>query len=138
MELFGIATVPIITAVVWIVCYLVKLWVPNANTKIIPTVATVLGIILGLITVSLNLTGAVIGAASGLAATGANELAKLFRQDTVITAPEADEDTKAVADATKTADATATQATANTASNATAEAPTETSQATDHTTDSGK
>ena len=48
MENFlGVATVPAITGIVWVLCALIKKWIPGDNSKIIPTVAAALGLVLG-------------------------------------------------------------------------------------------
>ena len=82
--ILGIATVPAITATVWILCYLVKMWINDEKKRIIPTIAGVTGAILGLATISLDLNGFIVGAMSGLAATGANELVKQLKKDITV------------------------------------------------------
>lgn len=76
---------PTITATVWIICHLVKLWIKDGDKKVIPTVAAVTGLALGLATIGLSLDGALSGMVSGLAATGANELFKQYMKDTTVT-----------------------------------------------------
>lgn len=76
--------VPAITATVWVVCRLLKLWIADKDRKIIPTVATLIGLVLGFATVGVTLDGALSGMVSGLAATGANELVKQYRKDTEV------------------------------------------------------
>ena len=85
MENFlGVATVPAITGIVWVLCALIKKWIPDDNSRIIPTVAAALGLVLGALNFGgfQNLNEVLVALASGLAATGVNELAKLFKADT--------------------------------------------------------
>lgn len=75
---------PTIVAVVWIVCYIVKLWISDRDRTIIPTLAAVLGLGLGLLTSGLSIESALSGLVSGLAATGVNELFAQYKKDTTI------------------------------------------------------
>lgn len=75
---------PTIVATVWIFCYIVKLWIKDKDKKIIPTVAAVLGLGLGLLTTGISAESALSGLVSGLAATGVNELFAQYKKDTTI------------------------------------------------------
>lgn len=75
---------PTIVATVWIVCYIVKLWIKDKDKTIIPTVAAVLGLGLGLLTTGISAESALSGLVSGLAATGVNELFAQYKKDTTI------------------------------------------------------
>ena len=68
--------IPVIMATCWCIGYIVKKWIADVDDKFIPTICAIMGIILnvwfnnGLFNVEVLLGGM----ASGLAATGVNEL----------------------------------------------------------------
>ena len=80
---FGIATVAAITAIVYVIGLTVKN--TSLNNKWIPSISGVAGILLGIAAYFIGvpdfpasdvLTAAAVGAVSGLAATGINQVAK--------------------------------------------------------------
>lgn len=84
---FGIATVVAITVIVYIIGLGVK--ATRLDNKWIPWIAGMAGIVLGILALLIGvpdfpatdyLTAAAVGGASGLAATGANEAIKKFKQ----------------------------------------------------------
>lgn len=84
---FGIATVVAITVIVYIIGLLVKGTI--LDNKWIPAICGVAGIILGIVALYIGmpdfpasdyLTAAAVGGASGLAATGADQIAKQLKQ----------------------------------------------------------
>jgi predicted ribosome-associated RNA-binding protein Tma20 len=85
MNEFEVVISPIIMLATWLICYIAKKWIVDKDKKIIPTIAAVTGLIIGILTISMDLNGAVTGVLSGLAATGLNELVKQFKKDTTIT-----------------------------------------------------
>ena len=68
--------VPIIVVACLVVGYIVKKWVADVDDKYIPTIVTVLGAILGGLTLGWTLQSIVAGAVSGLASTGLHQLFK--------------------------------------------------------------
>lgn len=83
---FGIATVVAITVLAYIVGLIVK--ATNVDNKWIPVICGVAGIILGVVALYIGvpdfpavdyLTAAAVGGASGLAATGLNQVAKQLK-----------------------------------------------------------
>jgi len=67
--------VPVIMAVCWCVGYIVKMWIKDVDNKFIPTICAVLGIVLNIwMNGSFSIDILLGGLASGLAATGVNEL----------------------------------------------------------------
>lgn len=68
--------VPIIVVACLIVGYIVKKWVSDVDDKWIPTIVTILGLILGGITLGWTIPALVAGALSGLASTGLHQLFK--------------------------------------------------------------
>lgn len=68
--------VPIIVVACLIVGYIFKKWVPDVENKWIPTIVTVLGLILAGFTTGWTIPSLVAGALSGLASTGLNQLFK--------------------------------------------------------------
>lgn len=84
---FGIVTVVAITVIVYILGLVVKS--TNLDNKWIPSICGLLGIVLGIIALATGmpdfpatdyLTAAAVGGASGLAATGADQLVKQLKQ----------------------------------------------------------
>lgn len=85
---YGITTVLAITVLSALVGQLVK--ATNVDNKWIPIVCGVFGVIVGVVAFYIGMpdfpasdpiTSAAVGAASGLAATGANQIYKQFRSD---------------------------------------------------------
>ena len=84
-----IVTVPVITGVCYLVGFLIKTFFKNEKLNdLIPGICVILGIILGLVSfftipnlIPANdwLTAIFVGGASGLAATGANQLVKKIK-----------------------------------------------------------
>lgn len=81
MSELGIANVVSITAIVYIIGLIIK--ATNLNNKWIPSIAGIAGILLGILALAIGvpnfpatdyLTAAAVGGASGLAATGINEV----------------------------------------------------------------
>lgn len=68
--------VPIIVVACLIVGYIIKKWIKDVDDKWIPTIVTVLGFVLGGITMGWKLEALVAGALSGLASTGLHQLFK--------------------------------------------------------------
>ena len=72
--------VPTVTALTWVLCYLVGLWMEDKSKqkKVIPTIASCIGLIA---TISIQRTISVevvlIGLVSGLAATGIDQAIKI-------------------------------------------------------------
>lgn len=84
---FGIATVAAITAIVYIIGLIVK--ATKLDNKWIPVICGVSGIVLGILARLIGmpdfpaadyLTAAAVGGASGLAATGVNQIVKQIKQ----------------------------------------------------------
>lgn len=84
---FGIATVVAITVIVYIIGLGVK--ATNLDNKWIPVICGLFGIVLGILALRIGmpdfpatdyLTAASVGGASGLAATGANQVVKQLKQ----------------------------------------------------------
>lgn len=84
---FGIATVAAITAIVYIIGLIVK--ATKLDNKWIPVICGVSGIVLGILARLIGmpdfpaadyLTAAAVGGASGLAATGVDQLVKQIKQ----------------------------------------------------------
>ena len=84
---FGIVTVAVITALVYIIGLGIK--ATNLDNKWIPVICGVSGIVLGIIALYIGvpdfpamdpMTAAAVGGASGLAATGINQIAKQLTQ----------------------------------------------------------
>lgn len=84
---FGIATVVAITVIVYIIGLGVK--ATKMDNKWIPVICGLFGIVLGILALRIGmpdfpatdyLTAAAVGGASGLAATGANQVVKQFKQ----------------------------------------------------------
>ena len=84
---FGIATVAAITAIVYIIGLGVK--ATKLDNKWIPVICGLFGIVLGILALRIGmpdfpatdyLTAAAVGGASGLAATGADQVVKQFKQ----------------------------------------------------------
>jgi Na+/glutamate symporter len=65
---------PIIVVACLIVGYIIKKWVKDVENKWIPTIVTVLGLILGGILTGCTVESLVAGALSGLASTGLHQL----------------------------------------------------------------
>lgn len=85
---FGIATVAAITAIVYIVGMVVK--ATALDNKWIPVICGIAGIILGIVALYIGvpdfpatdtLTAAAVGGASGLAATGIDQVAKQLKSE---------------------------------------------------------
>lgn len=85
---FGIATVVAITVIVYIVGLIVK--ATSLENKWIPVICGLSGIVLGIAALYIGvpdfpatdpLTAAAVGAASGLAATGADQIVKQLTQE---------------------------------------------------------
>lgn len=85
---FGIATVAAITAIVYIVGMVVR--ATALDNKWIPVICGISGIILGIVALYTGvpdfpatdtLTAAAVGGASGLAATGINQVAKQLKNE---------------------------------------------------------
>lgn len=85
---FGIATVAAITAIVYIVGMVVK--ATALDNKWIPVICGISGIILGIVALYIGvpdfpatdaLTAAAVGGASGLAATGLDQVAKQLKDE---------------------------------------------------------
>ena len=68
--------VPIIVVACLVVGYIVKMWIKDVDNKYIPTIVTILGALLGGITLGWTLQSIVAGAVSGLASTGLHQLFK--------------------------------------------------------------
>ena len=68
--------VPIIVVACLIVGYIIKKWIKDVDDKWIPTIVTILGFVLGGITMGWKLEALVAGALSGLASTGLHQLFK--------------------------------------------------------------
>ena len=68
--------VPIIVVACLVVGYIVKMWIKDVDNKYIPTIVTILGALLGGITLGWTLQSVVAGAVSGLASTGLHQLFK--------------------------------------------------------------
>ena len=68
--------VPIIVVACLIVGYIIKKWIKDVDDKWIPTIVTILGVVLGGITMGWKLEALVAGALSGLASTGLHQLFK--------------------------------------------------------------
>lgn len=84
---FGIATVVAITVIVYILGLIVKS--TKLDNKWIPAICGLLGIVLGIVALAIGmpdfpaadyLTAAAVGGASGLAATGADQIFKQLKQ----------------------------------------------------------
>ena len=84
---FGIATVVAITVIVYIIGLGVK--ATKLDNKWIPVICGLFGIVLGILALRIGmpdfpatdyLTAAAVGGTSGLAATGANQVVKQFKQ----------------------------------------------------------
>ena len=84
---FGIANVIVITVLVYLVGLAVK--ATNINNKWIPVICGGVGVILGIVALAIGmpdfpaadyLTAAAVGAASGLAATGADQAFKQLKK----------------------------------------------------------
>ena len=84
---YGIATVAVITALVYIICMAVK--ATALDNKWLPVIAGVAGIALGIVSMYIGvpdfpatdpLTAAAVGGVSGLAATGINQVAKQMQK----------------------------------------------------------
>ena len=84
---FGIATVAAITAIVYIIGLCVK--ATKLDNKWIPVICGLFGIVLGILALRIGmpdfpatdyLTAAAVGGASGLAATGADQVVKQLKQ----------------------------------------------------------
>ena len=84
---FGIATVAAITAIVYIISLGVK--ATKLDNKWIPVICGLFGIVLGILALRIGmpdfpatdyLTAAAVGGASGLAATGADQVVKQLKQ----------------------------------------------------------
>ena len=84
---FGIATVVAITVIVYIIGLGVK--ATKLDNKWIPVICGLFGIVLGILALRIGmpdfpakdyLTAAAVGGASGLAATGANQVVKQLKQ----------------------------------------------------------
>lgn len=84
---FGIATVVAITVIVYIIGLGIKATAPD--NKWIPVICGVAGVVLGIVALYLGvpdfpatdpLTAAAVGGASGLAATGMDQIAKQLKQ----------------------------------------------------------
>lgn len=84
---FGIANVIVITVLVYLVGLAVK--ATNINNKWIPVICGGVGVILGIVALAIGmpdfpaadyLTAAAVGAASGLAATGADQVFKQLKR----------------------------------------------------------
>ena len=84
---FGIANVVVITVLVYLAGLGVK--ATNINNKWIPVICGGVGVILGIVALAIGmpdfpaadyLTAAAVGAASGLAATGANQVFKQLKR----------------------------------------------------------
>ena len=84
---FGIANVIVITVLVYLVGLAVK--ATNINNKWIPVICGGVGVILGIVALAIGmpdfpatdyLTAAAVGAASGLAATGADQVFKQLKK----------------------------------------------------------
>lgn len=84
---FGIANVVVITVLVYVVGLSVK--ATNINNKWIPVICGGVGVILGIVALAIGmpdfpaadyLTAAAVGAASGLAATGADQVFKQLKK----------------------------------------------------------
>lgn len=83
---FGIATVVAITVIVYIVGLIVK--ATSLDNKWIPVICGLSGVVLGIVALYIGvpdfpaadpLTAAAVGAASGLAATGADQIVKQLK-----------------------------------------------------------
>lgn len=68
--------VPIILVACLVVGYIFHQWIPDVENKWIPTVVTVLGIVLAGVTTGWTVPSLVAGAVSGLASTGLHQLFK--------------------------------------------------------------
>lgn len=68
--------VPIIVVACLVVGYIVKMWIKDVDNKYIPTIVTILGALLGGMTLGWTLQSIVAGAVSGLASTGLHQLFK--------------------------------------------------------------
>ena len=68
--------VPIIMVACLIVGYIVKKWSPDVDNKWIPTIVTILGLVLAGITTGWTVQSLVSGALSGLASTGLHQVFK--------------------------------------------------------------
>lgn len=80
----GQYVIPTIAIVVYLVCYLIKLWLENVDKqkKVIPTIAALLGVILSFILHGeFTIEVIVIGLVSGLSTTGFDQAIKLFKSE---------------------------------------------------------
>ena len=68
--------VPIIVVACLVVGYIFHKWIPDVENKWIPTIVTVLGIVLAGVTTGWTVPSLVAGALSGLASTGLHQLFK--------------------------------------------------------------
>jgi len=68
--------IPVIMATCWCIGYIVKKWINDIDNKWIPTICAILGVILNILMNGGAFTVEILlgGLASGLAATGVNEL----------------------------------------------------------------
>ena len=78
MDMLQEYTVPIIVAICFCIGFIVKKWVKDVSNKWIPTICAVLGVILNIWTNSWTIDPSILlgGLASGLAATGIDQLIK--------------------------------------------------------------
>ena len=83
MEMFGIVSVAAITLLVYLACLAIR--ATNLDNKWLPCIAGILGVALGLVAYVTGMpeypasdwiTAAAVGAASGLAATGIDQIGK--------------------------------------------------------------
>lgn len=78
MEMLNNYLVPIIVAACLLIGYIVKMWIKDVDNKWIPTIVTIAGALLAVVTNwgSVTLEAVVGGALSGLASTGLHQLFK--------------------------------------------------------------
>ncbi len=78
MEIFNAYLHPVILGICLVCGYIIKHWLPDVDNKIIPTVVTVLGILLSLWISGWHFTPEILltGALTGLASTGMHQLLK--------------------------------------------------------------